>query len=437
VINGATDSIYVASQSGNYSVEITNAEGCTNTSPAYYFSYDISIVNFSVNDSSFCEGSCLNFTDLSSNNPTSWVWTFPGGTPSSSTSQNPSGICYFNPGTYAVELTVTNLFGVSSLMQSSYITVVANPVSPVITQNLDTLFCPSAATSYQWYYDGNSINGATNDFYVSPQSGNYSVTITNAEGCTASSVVNVQIPAPMFIAQDTDICEKFCTDFIDESTNNPVNWSWIFEGGSPSTSSDQNPNICYNVPGTYDVTLITFNGIKYDTLFLPDYMTIFTTPPLPEITINGNTLTASSAYSYQWQFNYVSIPGATNQTYIAMQTGVYTLITSNTDGCSSQVSIEFNLVGVENLFAQEEISIHPNPGTGIFIVSFSRLEFQKAMLTVHDVIGKEISHQSISGFREEDNIILDLRSLNDGVYFIRFSDDDHFTTIKIIKQNAE
>jgi PKD repeat protein len=52
-----------------------------------------------------------------------------------------------------------------------------------------------------------------------------------------------------------------------------------FSGGDPASSTDQNPaNICYNVPGIYDVTLITTNGGGSDTLTLSNYITVYTNP---------------------------------------------------------------------------------------------------------------------------------------------------------------
>jgi hypothetical protein len=67
--------------------------------------------------------------------------------------------------------------------------------------------------------------------------------------------------SPYFFASDIEVCEKFCIDFIDISTNNPVSWQWIFQGGDPGISFDQNPvNICFDNPGNYDVTLITTNA---------------------------------------------------------------------------------------------------------------------------------------------------------------------------------
>ena len=65
------------------------------------------VSNFSVDNQFIGAGTTVQFTDLSSNNPTSWQWSFPGGTPSYSTAQNPN-ITYSSNGTYDVSLTTSN-----------------------------------------------------------------------------------------------------------------------------------------------------------------------------------------------------------------------------------------------------------------------------------------------------------------------------------------
>ena len=57
-----------------------------------------------------CAPMTVNFTDLSQNGPTNWIWTFPGAIPPTSTLQNPI-VIYTQPGVYDVTLTVTNLAG--------------------------------------------------------------------------------------------------------------------------------------------------------------------------------------------------------------------------------------------------------------------------------------------------------------------------------------
>lgn len=48
--------------------------------------------------------------------------------------------------------------------------------------------------------------------------------------------------------------------FVDLSTGGPSSWQWSFPGGTPATSTDQNPEVFYTAPGTYDVTLTASNG---------------------------------------------------------------------------------------------------------------------------------------------------------------------------------
>jgi PKD repeat protein len=64
--------------------------------------------NYSVNQSVICAGSTVQFTDRSTfGNPTSWQWNFPGGSPNSSTDENPT-VTYHYKGNFNVSLTVTN-----------------------------------------------------------------------------------------------------------------------------------------------------------------------------------------------------------------------------------------------------------------------------------------------------------------------------------------
>lgn len=65
----------------------------------------------------------INFTDLSSGVPTNFLWTFQGGSPSTSTEKNPVGILYSTPGIYNVKLKVWNEFGADSIVKTGYITV--------------------------------------------------------------------------------------------------------------------------------------------------------------------------------------------------------------------------------------------------------------------------------------------------------------------------
>ena len=99
-------------------VEVTTTPGSVNDDPG---SSNPPTADFSASSTNVVEGNSINFTDLSTG-ATSWSWSFPGGTPNTSSGQNPS-ITYNTPGTYNVTLTATNSDGSDTETKTGYITV--------------------------------------------------------------------------------------------------------------------------------------------------------------------------------------------------------------------------------------------------------------------------------------------------------------------------
>ena len=135
-----------------------------------------------------CPGTCTDFTNLSVN-ANSFQWFFSGANPGVSTDVNPVQICYNSPGQYDVMLIATNANGVDTLLLHNFITVYPQPAPQGIAQSGDTLIANQGAVSYQWYHDGVLIPGATDYFYVAPQSGNYNVVATDNNGCEVEAVI--------------------------------------------------------------------------------------------------------------------------------------------------------------------------------------------------------------------------------------------------------
>jgi hypothetical protein len=143
---------------------------------------------FNTPDNHICPGTCTDFTNLSVNGVT-YLWSFPGANPSTSTDVNPTNICYNSPGSYTVALITTNANGSDTLTMNNFITVYPNPPPQGIAQSGDTLYANQGANSYQWYYGGNLIPGATEYYYVAQAGGDYNVVATDANGCEVEAAI--------------------------------------------------------------------------------------------------------------------------------------------------------------------------------------------------------------------------------------------------------
>ena len=91
-----------------------------------------------------------------------------------------------------------------------------------------------------------------------------------------SLMIIVFPPAPVaaFTANPTTATTGTPITFTDNSTNNPTSWIWTFEGGTPPTSTDQNPTVTYATQGVYDVSLIVANEGGSSETTQTDYITI-------------------------------------------------------------------------------------------------------------------------------------------------------------------
>ncbi len=188
--DNSTDSTLTVSLSGTYWVTVSNGT-CSgsdsiqlNAIPCNY-----PVTNFTVSNTAFCNNGCVNFSDISTNNPVSWQWNFQGGVPSSSTVQNPVNICYPNGGNYNVSLIACNLNGCDTLDMNNFITVYPPPNFVPINQIGDTLFSVPGFATYQWYDGSGLIVGANDYFFVASHNGTYSVQVTDQNGCNAAATI--------------------------------------------------------------------------------------------------------------------------------------------------------------------------------------------------------------------------------------------------------
>jgi len=201
------------------------------------------VANFTASDTMICEGDCINFTDLSTGTPTSWQWSFPGGIPSTSTSQNPTNICYDTAGFYDVQLIATNTNGSDTLIKTGYIQVDTCPLPTANFTASDTVICEGdcinftnlstdTPTSWQWSFPGATPSTSIDQNPINicyDTAGIYEVELiaTNTFGSdTLTKIFYIAVyPSPMVnIGNDTSICEG--DSIILEAGNPGANFLW-------------------------------------------------------------------------------------------------------------------------------------------------------------------------------------------------------------------
>jgi len=402
-----------------------NISGTVNAAPVAAF------MNFPL---AVCANTPVNFTDMSSAAPSSWSWTFNGGTPSGDTQQHPSGVTWSAPGTYTVSLVAGNGNGTDSIAQ--VITVLAAPAADA---GSDTTVCSgttvqliaSPGVTYAWT-PGTYLNNPTLAAPLSAPTDSltYTVTVTDANGCTASDSVRVNVaPLPAFgVTLPNTICPGDTTQLV---CSNPA-YSYVWDFLPTITPLAGDSVWVFPIASTpYTVTATDSNGcVSSFTRYVSTY------PPVqaPSITVNGNVLTSSSATGNQWYLNGVLIPGATSQSYTATQQGVYTVVVTTTAGCSSSASAP-GYVSVQDYFSVAlGMSIMPNPNDGVFQVSMTLLPDEEYTLEIFDVHGKLLRSGKIS--RSTSDTIytetLNLTEFGAGTYLLSVANDKGRSTQVVI-----
>jgi PKD repeat protein len=112
-INWKASTELAATNAAGVKIYATPLGGCVNPP---------TVANFDATPTFLIAGGSVQFHDLSTNTPISWDWTFPGGTPATSTQQNPL-IQYNTAGVYSVTLKATNAYGNNTLTKPNYIGV--------------------------------------------------------------------------------------------------------------------------------------------------------------------------------------------------------------------------------------------------------------------------------------------------------------------------
>ena len=318
------------------------------------------VASFTYSSSNICQGAQVQFTNTSQN-ATSYSWSFPGGNPSTSTQTNPV-VTFNTAGNINVTLIAFNGTISDTIIQQitvnplPNVTASANPTS--ICVGGSSILSASGANTYNW---SNNMTGS--QITVSPAtSSTYTVTGTNLNGCTNTATVSITVnalPSININANPQYICTGNST-VLSASGATSYNWSNGMTG-STITVYPTNTTI-YTVTGTNSSNCSNTATISVTVETTPNAGTISASNTqlcqndILTLTLNGY----SPNSNIQWQIstdgtNWNDIAGATSSTYNYTFTsaGIYNFRAKVSNSCTSVYSDQI-IITVNPL---------PTPGT--------------------------------------------------------------------------
>ena len=336
--------------SGAYTVTVTDANGCTAQTSVTITQPQAALALSSTQVNVLCFGNStgsVNLTVTGGTAPYTYAWS------NNTTLQDPTGLA---AGTYTV--TVTDANGCTATTTVT-ITEPASAVS--VTTQSQNILCLNGTGSvnstptggvapytYSW------TNNALTQNITNLQAGSYTVTVQDANGCTAQStgtVLTTLSPLPVQILNITGTTILTCTNptiMLQATGGVTYNWS----GGS----TPLNDTNSITQPGLYTVNMVDPNGCPVSQTIT---LTQNITPPTPGITnITGTTiidcnapsidLQATGGGTYQWNNNL-----GTSANVNITQAGAYTVVVTAANGCQDSSTVAITVAPVPAVTAND------------------------------------------------------------------------------------
>ena len=393
-----------------YETQVTVADGQTVNIEAQMVALEGIVADFTADVTSVAVGGSVHFTDNSwGAQLVSWDWEFEGGTPATSTAQNPT-VTYNQAGTFGVRLTVTNADGES-----------------------DTKFIPNYITAAEAYNMQNGTISTCNAMFYddggpnSSYGNNKNFILTFMPG-TPGGIIEV-------VFNEFEIENNYDFLYIFDGTSISATQIGMYSGSqSPGTVTATNADgaLTFRFTSDYGVTqsgwsaFIHCIGITYD----PIEITVTADPETIEE--GGHSqLTAvvtggSGVYTYHWEpgesldYDGIANPVATPET-----TTEYTVTVTDNIGNTASASVTVTVNGVsvdEN--PMERIQVYPNPTDGILHIQ-----------GIHETVSYRLFNsmgQTVMEGQSESDLQINAKSLGQGIYFMEISNSLGVSVRKII-----
>ncbi len=297
------------------------------------------------------------------------------------------------------------------------LSVTANSSSTTCGQNNGTATV-SASNGYSPYGYLWS-NSETTSGISSLTAGIYEVTVTDATGCSATAATTVNSSSTGSVTITTNTTQICASDSAEICA--PSGYvSYLWNTGAVTEC------IAASLAGNYYVTVTdnaacsaTSNGVA---------LSVYQQPSV-SVSVNGDTLTAFNATSYQWFFNGVEIPNATNAVYVATQSGNYSVQITDANGCYAVSNVIPVATGIARVESFKEIGVFPNPATdGKWHVKVSSF-LVGATAEVFNAEGKMVFSTTLKSTQWPVNL-----NVQSGVYMLKIQDGEQVYWRKLVKQ---
>ena len=444
---------------------------------------DLLIADFSANLTQVCTGNTVDFTDLSSGDPTAWEWTFEGGTPDASTEQNPTGILYDVAGNFSVSLTITKGGDTSTETKSDYINTYYTPTADFeegplceeIPVEFTDLSNPNGGTITNWMWNFGDPNSGIHDtssmqnpthIYINPGTYIVSLSVTNNGTCTDThnkEIVVESKPAQAGTPQgDATICQASTGNiFITEGTPLATSYEWVIDPSETGTITGTGLEITLDVAENFTGSAVLRvrgvndcgNGGISEALVL-DVQAVLPAPAnapagpdvvdLKDVTSSDFTGTeVPGAIGYTWSIDPENAGDLTPDGLNLMVTwdpdfrgeaGItYAGVTDECDGRFSPAKVVTvkNTLGI-NEFNAYNIAVYPNPNTGKFNLLLNTNEQSVVNIKIFNLLGTLVyTEENVSIYHKLTKTV-DLSSLPKGIYHMKVHGSKGTSIIRVV-----
>lgn len=235
------------------------------------------------------------------------------------------------------------------------ITVFPSP-QPVINADGNELFvvADSSFVAYQWYFNGELIEGETMPNLFASSPGEYQVWVQNGFGCSTLSDVFLLCPELQLNYSSANGILSVAGSY--------ESYQWLYEG-EPIAGATQPFYVVDDEYGWYSLFITTNYGCEV----LSDSLLVC---PTVEITVaaDGATMSVPDIFeSYQWVQSGVPIAGANEPVFVATSAGVYWVVVTTDYGCTISAAPAQSTVSIaENQPDKLHFTLYPNPATDGF-----------------------------------------------------------------------